>query len=321
MKNKKFYAAAAGAALAFTSAFAIAAFAQDNGHNSLGNIKSSQEMQTKGDMEMKHSPIQPLENMLKKLQQIDTKDFSFTTKQLENAPSTMTINPKGEIRITNGKVTAVSSDMIMVQIWMLNFTVHGMSAHVLAGDKHEFTFAQIAVGDMVDVLGQLDTATAGLINAQVIHDRTARNQQGPEERSRLQSVINELIQRLNAILTSRGQAPLPTPSFSASPTPSATPSPSLIPSPTPSATPSPTPVSPTSLKIGDNVKTHIAITVTTDPLTDPVISLGAQPIDAVGVITAGPRNVNGTSWWQVDFVNAPDGYANGGALTFISSSH
>ena len=229
MLNKKIVLTVAASVFAFTSAFAITAFAEQG------------EMHAEMKGEMGHSMIQPLESMLKKLEQLDTKEFNFTAKQLEATPKTMTINPQGQIRITNGKVTAISSDTITVQIWMMNFTVHNMSARVVAGEKQDFAFNQIAVGDMVEVLGQLDTVTPAYVHASLIRDRTAHIRPNTEEQSRLQALITELIKRLNAILISRGQNPLPTPSFS--PTPSATPSPSASasPSPSPSASASPSP--------------------------------------------------------------------------------
>ncbi len=223
MKHKQLYIAAISTAFVLTSVFTLTALAENRG-DSMGK-----------------SPIKSIENMLKKLEQIDSNDFSFNTEDVQkNVPSTMTINPQGNIRITNGKVTAVSGDAISVEIWKLNFSVQKMpDTRVLANRKQELTFAQIAVGDMVGVLGQIDTTTSGLIHAQIIHDRSRNPAVNEAEKGRLQSLITELIQKLNAILRSRGQAPLPTPSVSVSPSPSLTPSSS--PSPSASASPSPSP--------------------------------------------------------------------------------
>ena len=85
---------------------------------------------------------------------------------------------------------------------------------------------------------------------------------------------------------------------------------SPIPSPTPKPAPPVPP--PATLKAGDNVKTSMAVNVTTDPLTDPAMILGTQPSGALGKIISGPRKkVNSTSWWEVDFANSPDGYVSG----------
>jgi len=227
-------AAAVGAVLAFTSAFAITVFAEnnDNNGNNADNHMSAE----------KKLPIQPLESMLKKLQNIDTKEFSFSPTQKE-IPVTMTINPHGDIRITNAKVTAVSGDIITVDIWKLSFSIHKMPDTKVATQGRQITFGDIAVGDMVDVLGKLDTATPAFVHAQVINDRTRTNAVSDQEKTRMQNLIMELIKKLNEILTSRGQAPLPTPSLSPSASHSATPTPSqsVSPSPSPSQSASPSP--------------------------------------------------------------------------------
>ena len=228
MMHKKLYAAV-GAALACTSVFAMTVFAEDSHMEK----RMDERKETKGSM------MKPLENMLKKLEQIDTKEFSFSTEHPEkDTPSTMTLNPHGEIRLTNGKVTAVSGDIITVEVWKLSFSVHNMpDTKVLAGSKREITFAQIAVGDMVGVLGQLDIDKVAFIHAQIIHDRTQVNRANTDqERSRIQSLINDLIKRLNA-LGGRGQSPLVSPS--GSPLPSSSPSPSTTPAPSPSVSASP----------------------------------------------------------------------------------
>ena len=241
MKNKKIYAVAVGAALAFTSAFAISVFAE-RGET---ERKGEENRQTEG-----KSMIRPLENLLKKIEKFDTKEFSLEGKSDREPPSTLTINPQGNARITNGKVTAVSGDIITVAIWKLNFSVHKMpDTKVAASANQELTFEQIVAGDTVDVLGRLDDAQAAFIHAQVIHDRTQMGRAKEQEKGRLQTLINDLIRRLNELLAKQGKPPLPTPSpspsGSPSPSPSASPnsssSPSLSPSPSQSPSPSPSP--------------------------------------------------------------------------------
>jgi len=227
MMNKKIYSAAIGTALVLTSVFAITAFAEQENQ---GNHDTSS---------MKRSTIKPLENLLKRIEKFEAKDFSFNTQQLEtNVPSTMTINGHGETRITNGKITAVSGDIVTVEVWKLAFSVHKMpETKVFAGNKKELTFEQITVGDMVSVLGQLDDTKPAFIHAQAVHDRTQAGKANEGERGRLQALIDELVKRLHALSDN------PTSSVSPSPWLSPSPSSSALPSPSPSASSSPLPSS------------------------------------------------------------------------------
>jgi len=217
MINKKIYSAAIGTALVLASAFVFTAFAEEGHDDDTPSMKQS-------------SQIKPLENLLKRIEKFEAKDFSFNTKQLEtNVPATMTINGRGEARITNGKVTAVSGDVVTVETWKLVFSVHKMpETKVYAGSRKEITFEQIAVGDMVNVLGKLDDAKPGFIHAQVVHDRTQIGKVNEEERKRIQVLIDELLKRLNTL---RGELHNTTsPSPSVSPLHSPSPSPSQSPS-------------------------------------------------------------------------------------------
>ena len=231
---KKFYIAATTVALAASLAFGAAVFAED---------ARDMRMEKSEGKSMMH----PLENLLKKIEKFDAKDFSLEGKQERDLPSTLTINPHGNTRITSGKVTAVSGDIITVTIWKLNFSVHKMpDTKVFASSNKELTFEQIAVGDIVDMLGNLDDTQTAFIHAQTIHDRTQMGKAREEERSRIQALINDLIRRLNDLLAKQGRPPLPTPSSSPSASPSATPGPSPSASPSPSQSPSPSPSPSTS---------------------------------------------------------------------------
>lgn len=225
--SKKIIISAATAALALSFAFGFTAFAEDihgNTRIEKGNTKS-----------MMH----PLENLLQKIEKFETKDFSIEGRPVQKVPSTFTINPQGNTRITNGKVTAVSGDIVTVEIWKLNFSIHNMpDTKVLASSNQDMTFSQIAVGDVVDVLGRLDTDKTAFVHAQIIHDRTQAIKAHQEETGRLQGMINELIQKLNTLLLKAGRQPLSTPSPTASPSPSSSPSPSPSPIPSSSASPS-----------------------------------------------------------------------------------
>ena len=221
---KKFYIAATTVVLAASLAFGAVVFAEETRDTRMEKMEGK-------------SMVKPLENILKRIEKFETKDFSFEGKLEREAPATITINPHGQTRITNGKVTAISGDIVTVEIWKLSFSVHKMpETKVIAGGKNEITFEQIAIGDMMNVLGKLDDSKIAFIHAEVIHDRTRLGKANEEERSRIQSLINDLIQRLNA-LRGRGQSPLVSPS--GSPLPSSSPSVSATPVPSPGVSVSP----------------------------------------------------------------------------------
>lgn len=224
MISKKIYIAVVGTALAVTSALAFSVFAD--------------EMRGKS-MEKKQMHV--AENLLNRLEKFDEKEFTFSKESFERgAPATLTINPRGHARITGGTVTAVASDIVTVDIWKIAFSVHKMpDTKVFAGGKRELTFEQIAVGDRVDVVGQLDEMKSGFIHAKSVHDRTQISRTNEDERGRLQKLIDELLKRLREL---RGELPpltSPSPSLSPSPTSSPSPSPSVSPSLSPSVSPSP----------------------------------------------------------------------------------
>lgn len=227
MINKKVYIAAVGAALAFVSAFSFSVFADEMSE------KSMEKVEKKG--------MRFVENLLDRLEKFDGKEFTFSKESLERgAPATLTINPRGHARITGGTVTAVASDIVTVDIWKIAFSVHKMpDTKVFAGGKKELTFEQIAVGDRVDVVGQLDETKSAFIHAKSIHDRTQIGKINEDERSRIQKLIDELLKRLRELRGEPSHTTSPSPSPSSSPTSSPSPSPGVSPSPSPSTSPSP----------------------------------------------------------------------------------
>jgi len=58
--------------------------------------------------------------------------------------------------------------------------------------------------------------------------------------------------------------------------------------------------------IGDSIKTTALLNVRS---TANGTMLGTQPINAQGIITAGPVYIAGFNWWNIDYVNTPDGWS------------
>lgn len=195
-------------------------------------------------------PIKALEQAIEHLEKFGEKEFKFENRVIEAgaAPASLMINPGGKVRLTNAKATAVSGDIVTVEIWKIAFSVLKMpDTKVFAGKAKDLAFGDIKVGDSIDVLGQLDPERAAFIRAELIHNRTQVVQVRDGEVERLRGLIENLIRRLQEILARQGRSlppgfsPLPSPTASPTPTPAPTPTPTPTPVPTPSPTPEPTP--------------------------------------------------------------------------------
>ncbi|MBI3274344.1 MAG: fibronectin type III domain-containing protein [Candidatus Colwellbacteria bacterium] len=173
-------------------------------------------------MERPKQVIKGVEKAIERLEKFSDNDFGITELQarLDNAPETLSIGPRGKIRITAGKVMAVATDTITVSVWKMNFTVHNMlDTSVRARGERKISFGDIHMGDIVDVRGVLDGTTAMFIHARDIHDRSGIIQQQNDRVSRIRAQIQELIERLNKIL-GKGTTPPPPVPPPAAPSPS-----------------------------------------------------------------------------------------------------
>lgn len=185
-------------AMAFTLATAApAVFARDNGENEDSNSM------------MGNSSIMPMNGMMDnlnrafgQLEKFKMKDFEASDFSRATIPSSLTINPQGDIRITNGTATGLTaSSTLSVKIWGITFTVNtDANTQISSGSSQQGTVGGINTGDKVDILGTTSDATPGVIQAKVIHDRSATNQARDEQISRLRQLINELVQKLQGLL-------------------------------------------------------------------------------------------------------------------------
>lgn len=144
---------------------------------------------------------------------------------------TLSISGEGIVRITAGKITAVQPDRVTVEAWKIAFSVHRMPDTKVFADRVELTFADMQVGDTVDVLGELDATEPLLVHADIVNNRT-RTRAYEEEAARLRNRLNELILRVIDIFRKTGRplpAGLPSPLPAASPVMSPSPAPTLSP--------------------------------------------------------------------------------------------
>jgi hypothetical protein len=111
------------------------------------------------------------------------------------------INNGGRTSVTGAKVTSVSGDTVVAQAeWgsaTLSFNVKVSSSTSIKGQngKNNMPLSQIAVGDIINFSGSLNTSTSGLtVNASQIKDVTRSSTQNPKPAShvfegKLQSAI------------------------------------------------------------------------------------------------------------------------------------
>lgn len=148
-------------------------------------------------------PTKAIEKAIERLEKFSDRDFGITENEeaLGNTPETLAVGPRGQVRITAGKVTAVASSTVTVMVWKMSFTVHKMpDTNVVARGSGNFKFEDIKVGDVVDVKGVLDETTAMFIHAKQVRDRSAGITQHEDQISRMRAQIQELIERLNKLL-------------------------------------------------------------------------------------------------------------------------
>ena len=147
-------------------------------------------------------PVKKIENALQRLQNFEVKNFGANDFARPTIPPSLTINPQGDVRITNGTVlNSVASSTLSVKIWGLTFTVNtDANTQVSPGGSQSGSVGNINTGDNVDVLGTTSDNTPGVIQAKVIHNRSAANQTRNDEISRLRQLINDLMQKLQNLL-------------------------------------------------------------------------------------------------------------------------
>lgn len=94
--------------------------------------------------------------------------------------------------------------------------------------------------------------------------------------------------------------------------------PPLTPTPVQNPTPIPTPTPTWKFKVGDAVRTTDGVNVRSSAsLSAP--SLGTQSSGIYGTVTGGPIAGNGYTWWQINYVSAPDGWSVEDYLVYSGS--
>lgn len=128
----------------------------------------------------------------------------FLKNRATNTPSTIIINPKGKVLLGATEVVESNWPNLRVKSWGLVLNVHVMPDAKLTGvgnttaSTTASTTPTIAVGDKIDVLGDIEVAT-GLIHARHVRNRSIVNQQSDDLQSRIKKLLEE-IERMRAQL-------------------------------------------------------------------------------------------------------------------------
>jgi len=86
----------------------------------------------------------------------------------------------------------------------------------------------------------------------------------------------------------------------------------------PAPTPEPTPTPTLKFVIGDSLKTLDSVNVRSSASLTGTL-LGTQATGQYGKVISGPLTSDGYVWWQIDYVNAPDGWSVQDYLAYVSS--
>lgn len=191
MKNTIKQGIAAGMLTLLIAAGGVA-FADNGNGKSRGNNNSTRGV------------TKAIENAIERLEKFEVKDFNEDDFNSAGLPATLTINPGGQVRLTNATVTGVASTSITVRVWGFSFAVNGTSdTKVFFLKNLPGTFADIKVGDSVSVVGTTSETSPGSVTASIIHDRRAPTEDS-EEVNRLRAQVEALIKRLNDLLAKFG---------------------------------------------------------------------------------------------------------------------
>lgn len=114
-------------------------------------------------------------------------------------PSSLTIGPNGNIRITGGEVKAVSGNSLTVGVWGLNLNVDISGATFIgnlplldnSSTTASSTGSQVNVGDKVLIAGTIDPSTT-VIKAQWVRDLSRQSQNIDAIKSRIKQLLDLL---------------------------------------------------------------------------------------------------------------------------------
>ena len=210
MSKNKFIITGAVLVAAFTVYFGVsrAALADDSGGNAQGTsavsnllpvvTTTSSEGESSSQSSNLYSYANAWQSQAKNLEDSFSSAFDNTVQsgiKAEQMPSSVSIGPNGQIRMTGASLTAVSGNNVTVNIWGLTFNVNASQAQLAGSSQQTIALTDMQVGDKLTVTGTIDPST-GAVTGQVIVDYSLATRQAG---SALQSRINQLLQLIQQL--------------------------------------------------------------------------------------------------------------------------
>jgi hypothetical protein len=210
MPKNKFIITGAVLVAAFTVYFGVsrAALADDSGGNAqetsaVSNLlpvvtTTSSEGESSSQSSNLYSYANAWQSQAKNLEDSFSSAFDNTVQsgiKAEQMPSSVSIGPNGQIRMTGASLTAVSGNNVTVNIWGLTFNVNASQAQLAGSSQQTIALTDMQVGDKLTVTGTIDPST-GAVTGQVIVDYSLATRQAG---SALQSRINQLLQLIQQL--------------------------------------------------------------------------------------------------------------------------
>ncbi|MDE2096100.1 MAG: hypothetical protein KGL39_02560 [Patescibacteria group bacterium] len=211
MPKNKFVIAGAVLVAAFAVYFGVshAALADDSGGDNTSGLSAvsnllpvvtttSSEGESSNQPSNIYSYASSWQGQAKELENAFSSAFDSTVQsgiKADQMPSSLSIGPNGQIRITGANLTAVSGSALTVNVWGMTFNVNAAQSQLAGSSQQTIALTDMQVGDKLTVTGTIDPST-GAVTGQVIVDYSLATRQAG---SALQSRISQLLQLIQQL--------------------------------------------------------------------------------------------------------------------------
>ena len=211
MPKNKFVIAGAVLVAAFAVYFGVshAALADDSGGDNTSGLSAvsnllpvvtttSSEGESSNQPSNIYSYASSWQGQAKELENAFSNAFDSTVQsgiKADQMPSSLSIGPNGQIRITGANLTAVSGSALTVNVWGMTFNVNAAQSQLAGSSQQTIALTDMQVGDKLTVTGTIDPST-GAVTGQVIVDYSLATRQAG---SALQSRISQLLQLIQQL--------------------------------------------------------------------------------------------------------------------------
>ena len=211
MPKNKFVIAGAVLVAAFAVYFGVphAALADDSGGGNASGLSSvsnllpivattSSEGEGSSQPSNLYSYANAWQSQAKNLEDAFSSAFDNTVQsgvKVEQMPSSLSIGPNGQIRMTGASLTAISGSNLTINVWGLTFNVNASRAQLAGSSRQAIALTDMQVGDKLTVTGTIDPST-GAVTGQVVVDYSLVTRQAS---TALQSRISQLLQLIQQL--------------------------------------------------------------------------------------------------------------------------